>query len=361
MKKLLLILATVLASTNVNAQAVKKFFKFSTFYGVGSLEQPFTTNNRTWFVEQDGNVIDVTPEMQPNYNYGFGIRKVARFDYERKPGVFYDGNEQQIGFNTTIGAVRGWEYKFEYTWARQFNNEFNNKDLFLRYLAKNWVFKLESYDNGFVGLDYDAADLRWRKPIGKKLNLTVGLVGRTHRPYGYNPIEDYLEEKAWWDLAYQYGYSDNSFGMDLDLDGEIDVYDFYWTNPNGERVADTDLMFRQQIFGSIVNDYNNSILSEINDLATISGVIGLDFYHYSKDNWVHAWGSILPVHDQILGDDDFSYRLWNDDQNWIDYNFGLVTGWQISNQLGIFIEGNFVKYWDREVYSAKAGLNYQFK
>lgn len=372
MKKFLLLILALVAFQTADAQDKKKlidlgqFFKYSTFYGVGQLSQPIQTSERFYYVDQDGNVMDVTPDRKANYSYGLGIRKVARFDYERKPGVFYDGKEQQQGFYTTVGAVSGWEYKFEYTWNRQFGNEFTNQDLYLRYLGKNFVAKLEAKNDGFVELEYKSADLRWRKPIGKKLNLTIGAVARSHRPYGYEPIRDYLEEKQWWDLANEYGFQDIPFGVDADMDGTVDYYDYYWLAPNGARIADTDQDFRANRFGPlVVGPYNREQLSLIDDQGTLSAVIGLDFYHYEKNNWLHISISALPYHMQLFGDEDFGYALYNGDgvadYSWFDYQAGLITGWKISRNLGLYIEGNYQKFWDREVYTAKAGLNYQFR
>lgn len=372
MKKFLLLILALVAFQTADAQDKKKlidlgqFFKYSTFYGVGQISQPLQSSERFYYVDPDNNVIDVTPDRKANYSYGLGIRKVARFDYERKPGVFYDGKEQQQGFYTTVGAVSGWEYKFEYTWNRQFGNEFTNQDLYLRYLGKNWVAKLESKNDGFVELQYNSVDLRWRKPIGKKLNLTVGAVARSHRPYGYEPIRDYLEDNQWWELAYEYGFQDNIYGVDGDMDGTIDYYDYYWLDPAGNRIADTDQDFRANKFGPlVVGPYNREQLSLIDDQGTLSAVIGLDFYHYEKNNWLHFSASVLPYHSQLFGDEDFGYALWygdgTPDYSWVDYQVGLITGWKVSKNLGIYIEGNYQKFWDRKVYAAKAGLNYQFR
>ena len=385
MRKYLLLLLALVSFSIADAQEqpkkklidIGKFFKYSTFYGVGQISQPIQSSERFYYVDADNAVIDVTPERKANYSYGLGIRKVARFDYERKPGVFYDGKEQQQGFYTTVGAVSGWEYKFEYTWNRQFGNEFTNQDLYLRYLGKNWVAKLESKNDGFVELEYNSIDLRWRKPIGKKLNLTVGAVARSHRPYGYEPIRDYLETpfidefgnerlRNWWELAYEYGFQDNAYGVDADFDGTIDYVDYYWLAPNGVRIADTDQDFRANRYGPlVVGPYNREQLALIDDQGTLSAVIGLDFYHYEKNNWLHISISALPYHWQLFGDEDFGYALYNGDgvadYSWFDYQAGLVTGWKISKNLGIYIEGNYQKFWDRKVYSAKAGLNYQFR
>ncbi len=377
MKKLLLLIIALVSFSTADAQItkkVKKFFKYSTVYGVAGQSQPQTDPARSYFVDQQGELFDITPDAEPNYSYGFGIRKVARFDYENKPNAFYDGTEIQTGLSSNVGAVQGWEYKFQWEWARQFGNEYTKEDIFLRYLGKNYIFKVEQLQDGLADLDYRAVDIRWRKPIGKKLNFSIGAAFRTHRPYGYNPIRDYLDDefiddngntrtRYWWELAYEYGYQDNGYGIDLDFDGENDEIDYYWTNSDGERVSDTDLDFRTNVFGGIVNDYNRSQISLIDDLGTISPVIGLDFYHYSNDgnNWVHAWTSVMPYHKQIMGDEDFSYQLWNDGKQWTDFTLGAMTGWKITKKLGIFAEVNYLQYWDRQVYVAKAGLNFQFR
>ena len=114
----------------------------------------------------------------------------------------------------------------------------------------------------------------------------------------------------------------------------------------------------------IVNDFNRSELAKISDLGTISPVIGLDFYHYKKDNWVHAWASVMPLHKQVQGDERYSfgpYATQGQGTQWTDISLGAVTGWKITKRFGIFAEMNYVRYWDREVLAAKAGLNYQFR
>ena len=361
----------------INFDKIGKFFKYSTFYGVGQISQPITPSERFYYVNQDSEVIDVTPERKANYSYGVGIRKVARFDYERKPGVFYDGTEQQQSFYTTVGAVSGWEYKFEYTWNRQFGNEFTNQDFYLRYLGKNFIVKGQSVKDGFVDLEYNSLDLRYRLPVGKKLNFSIGAIARSHRPYGYEPIRDYLETpfiddqgnerlRQWFELAYEYGFQDNAYGIDTDFDGETDLIDYYWTAPDGQRVADTDADFRANRFGPmVVGPYNREQLALIEDQGTLSAVVGVDFYHYEKNNWLHFSASVLPYHQQLFGNEDFGYALFygdgTPDYSWLDYSASLATGWKITKNLGVYIESNYTKFWDRKVYSAKAGLNFQFR
>ena len=381
MNKFLLLMLALVTFQAADAQDKKtlidlgQFFKYSMFYSVGQISQPLQSSERFYYVDQDNAVIDETPNMKANYSYGLGIRKVARFDSQRKQGVFYDGTEQQQGIYTTVGAVSGWEYKFEYTQNRQFGNEFTNQDLYLRYLGKNWVAKLESKIGG-VELEYNSIDLRWRKPIGKKLNLSVGAAARSHTPYG-EPIRDYLETpfvdefgverlRQWWELAYEYGFQDNAYGIDIDFDGTVDYVDYYWEDSNGARIADTDQDFRANHYGPLVaTPYNKEQLALIDDQGTLSAVIGLDFYHYEKNSWLHFSFSALPYHTQLFGDEEFGYALYNGggdftDYGWFDYQAGLVTGWKISKNLGIYIEGNYLKFLDRKVYETKAALNYQF-
>ena len=345
---------------------VKKFFKYSTIYGIAGEAQPQTSTQKTYYVDQGGELYDITPDAETNYSYGFGIRKVARFDYENKPNAFYDGTEIQTGLSSNVGAVQGWEYKFQWEWARQFGNEYTKEDLFIRHLGKHHIFKLEQLQDGLADLDYRAVDLRWRKAIGSKLNLSVGAAFRTHRPYGYLPIADYLDDNPWWQLAYDEGFVDNFYGIDYDNDGELDNFDYYWTNPEGERVSDTDLDFRNNIFGGLVNDFNRQGIALVEDLGTISAVIGLDFYHYSNDgsNWVHVWGSVLPYHKHVMGEELFSYGKFineGEDAQWVDYTAGIMTGWKITKRLGIFAEMNYLQYWDRQVFTAKGGINFQFR
>ena len=114
-------------------------------------------------------------------------------------------------------------------------------------------------------------------------------------------------------------------------------------------------------FTSVVNRYNREQIALINDQGTVSAVIGLDLYHYQKNNWLHAWVSVLPYHQQLWGNEDFGYLLHNNNEQWLDYSAGLVAGWKITKNLGIFVESNYTKFWDREIYQAKAGLNFQFR
>ena len=46
--------------------------------------------------------------------------------------------------------------------------------------------------------------------------------------------------------------------------------------------------------------------------------------------------------------------------SWNDYDFGVIFGVKIKDNLGVFTEGRYLNYWERPAYDIKFGLNYQF-
>jgi len=313
---------------------------------------------------------DITIENPFDYRYTLGIRRVARYDYENRQNPFYDGhNQSTTSLSATVGAVNGFEYLAQYDRGRQQGRDYINQRYFLRYLAKRWIIKGEYFDQGLVDLNYAQVESRLRLHIGE-VDFSVGVAARSHRPYGYNPIADYLADNPWWDLVRDMGYVDVYYGIDYDNDDLLDNFDWYWLDPDGNKVADTDEDFRKYIYGDIVNEYNKSQLSQIGTLASLSAILGVDYYHYSDKFWLHSWASMLPWHMHIYGDPMFSYEQFADELEntnhwipgqWIDYSFGTVLGYKIGLNWGIFAEGEYMKYWDREVFNVSAGINYQFR
>jgi len=109
----------------------------------------------------------------------------------------------------------------------------------------------------------------------------------------------------------------------------------------------------------------------------VSISLGLDWYQYTENFWIHAWGSVYPYH---YGLDKYSYHnasawkeheeegkppeefmfmdpMWHD---WYDYDLGAVIGFKLQDNLGFYVEGKYLDYWDRPAYDIKVGLNYQF-
>ena len=354
MKYLLLLLFTI----NAQADIFKDVFKYATLYGAYSQSNSIQ-GNKTFYVTQNSELFETTVRNPADEIKTFGFRKLAHFGYEDKER-FYDGKEQNNSLNSNIGNVKGLEYLFEHQQGRQQGREFKNKQLFVRYLSKWWIAKAEANKNELVDIDYKSLDLRVRIPIGKKLSLSVGGVYRTYeKAYGVIPIQKYLEENSWWNLSYDYfNHTDVPYEWTNVVTGETG-YDYFWYNDDGELISNSDLDYRNNIYGRLVNIYNKEQLAQIGSFADISSVIGLDFYHYRKNFWVHAYGNILPHHKLQKGDQRYSYGNFIGNDNWIDYSFGGVFGVRLNKKLGLFAEVTNQRYWDRELKTIKAGINFK--
>ena len=372
---------------NIFKKLYKELFKYSTIYIAGDIDNP-KENPKDYFVRTnpDGNlyappvVVDGTDYYDFDYRYGFGIRKLARFDYEIKGKHYYDGTENNIGLSAPNSPVSGLEYTFHYEKERSRDEVYINHRYFIKHSGNYHVVKLESRKQGRVDFNYNSAEIRAKLPIGKKFSLSAGAIYRTHqRPYGYNPIEIWLNEtneqgypvNYWYTLGFQYGYDDIYYTQEDENGNEIS--DWYWIDPDGNIVANTDLEFRDGVFADLMNRYNNEIFSQIDAFGVVSPLVGFDFYHYGKGGkfWLHAYGSyLLPYHKYVKGDIDFSYlnrnnwglgglRQDSEHEQWEDYQAGISFGWKISRTIGVFVEGEYTKFWDSQIYNSSVGLNFR--
>ncbi len=369
---------------NIFKKLYKELFKYSTIYIAGDIDNP-KENPKDYFVRTnpDGNlyappvVVDGTDYYDFDYRYGFGIRKLARFDYEIKGKHYYDGTENNIGLSAPNSPVSGLEYTFHYEKERSRDEVYVNHRYFIKHSGNYHVVKLESRKQGRVDFNYNSAEIRAKLPIGKKFSLSAGAIYRTHeRPYGYNPIEIWLNEtnadgfpvNQWYQLGYQYGYTDQF--VTIDINGE-ETFDWYWYNEQGDVVALSDLQFRDTVFESLINRYNNEVWDELDAFGVVSPILGFDFYHYKKNFWLHAYGSyLLPYHKYVKGDIDFSYlnrnnwglgglRQDSEHEQWEDYQAGVSFGWKLSKSIGVFVEGEYTKFWDSQIYNSSVGLNFR--
>ena len=185
MKKLL-ILFLLLSNLAHCQDFLKKTFKFSTFY--------VAANGGTSISDVD--VFSVTDGLQTqtiktpfDYNFTFGVRKIARFGYENRANTFYDGTESSFSDAATIGKVKGFEFLFEADIKRQEGVDYLDQNHFLRYVAPKWIFKTEYVQDGFADIEYFEASQRYRHQVNKKLSLTAGVLERFAAPYGYDPLE----------------------------------------------------------------------------------------------------------------------------------------------------------------------------
>tara|TARA_B100001093_G_C26844391_1_gene1022077 strand:+ start:1154 stop:2383 length:1230 start_codon:yes stop_codon:yes gene_type:complete len=363
----------------------KDIFKYSTVYVAGNVDNP-KENPKDYFVRTnpDGNlyappvVVDGTDYYDFDYRYGVGIRKLARFDYEIKGKHYYDGTENNIGLSAPNSPVSGLEYTFHYEKERSRDEEYKNHRYFIKHSGDYHVVKLESRKQGKVDFNYKSAEVRAKLPIGKKISISAGAIYRTHvRPYGYNPVEIWLNEtnedgwpmNPWYSLGFEYGYDDIYYTQE-DQNGN-EISDWYWINPEGEIVAHTDLEFRDTVFADLMNRFNNEIWSELDVFGVVSPIVGFDVYHYKSNFWLHAYGSyLLPYHKYVQGDESFSYLNRNnwglggliqdsELEQWEDWQAGVSLGWRLSKSVGVFIEGEYTKFWDSEIYQSSIGVNFR--
>ena len=335
-------------------------FKYATVYTSAFANTPAPARTQ-YYINQMGEINDITIENPYDYKATIGIRKVARFDYENRQNRFYDGQtEHSLSTSATVGAVKGLEYLAQYDKGRQQGREYENHRYFFRHMAKSWMIKGEYNSQGLVNLKYAQVDTRLRAHVGA-LDFSIGIAARQNKPYGYNPIEELLDSNTWFGFAYNLGFTDFIYGIDTDMNDTIDDYDWRWEDQEGIEIADTDEEFRKTVFPDLMRRYNNAVLDSIGYLGSLSGIAGIDYYKYTEKFWIHSWVNILFSHRHMTGDEDFSYKNYVDGNQWLDYTAGAVMGWKLGRRWGIFAEGEYTKYWDRKVFGVRAGLNYQFR
>jgi|TARA_Y100000310_G_scaffold342918_1_gene448224 hypothetical protein len=326
---------------------VDNFLKYSTFYTSLSLESPFTPKQKFVVNTQAGTFEETTEEIQGAYNYSVGIRKLARFKYQAKGKKFYDGSENELSDVATIGAVSGWEYLVKYSTIRSFGEEFVDTESWMRYLGDRFVVKGSYVNFGQQDLEFGQLDIRYRKPFGHNWNFTVGSNFRGHPAYGLFPFNDWLHnnEGHWWELAYEFGYNDENW-----CDGAI--CDYNWYDENDNLVSETDNEFYEYYYGDLISQYNDEQVEALGWQYEASLVLGIDYYSYTKKFWLHGWGSLIPFSKGLT---DYSFKYEKGD---LDFDFGVVAGWKLNRNFGLFGEGRYLSYWGIDSYEIKAGLNY---
>ena len=365
----------------------KELFKYSTIYVAGNASNSYETQRPSYFIRTDPDNLYAVPEVIDNtiyhpfdYRYGIGIRKLARFDYEVKGANFYNGTENNVALSAPTAAVKGLEYLIHYEKERERGEEFINERYFIRHTGKYHIAKVEKRTQGNVGFEYSSGEVRGRLPIGKKFSISAGAIYRTHqRSYGYNPVEIWLNEtdengnalNPWYTLGFEYGYTDHY--TSYSMDGLPTVYDWIWMDSDGNVVAYGDKDFRDRVMPDLMNRYNNEIFDTLDPYGEVAPIVGFDYYHYKNNFWLHTYGSwVLPYHHYIKGDEDFNYLNRNnwgvggliedsELEQWSDYNAGIMFGWKLSKSIGVFVEGEYTKFWDSEIYNSSVGLNITLK
>ena len=344
MKKILLALL-VLSAFNVNAQSLKKAFKFATFYGAVNGGNSISDID----VYSVTNGLETTTIKTPfDYSLALGVRKIARLGYGNRANTFYNGTERSYSDNATVGKISGFEFLFEIDWKRQQGTNFLNQHHFLRYIHDHYIIKTEYVQDGFADIEYFEASQRYRYKIGKKLSFNVGAVQRLSEPYGYDPLEEWLLSNG--NIHYTYLALQEGYEAIFNGGGNIEYLD-----PSGNVVATSTDVWEQVVIPEVLANYVEKKRNEIPSQFEYSFVLGFDYYHYTKDFWVHSWGNVMPYH--IDTKTQYSYHKYNGSQ-WIDYSGGLIFGYKLNKSLGLFLEGKYNKYWNRKWHDFSVGVNY---
>ena len=335
---------------------LKKLFKFSTFYGA--------VNGGTSISDVDvysvNNGLETSTIETPfDYSVSFGVRRIARFGYENRANTFYDGTESNYSDGATIGKSP-FEFLSEIDYTRQQGQNYVDQHHFIRYVKDNYILKGEYLEDGFADVSYFETSQRYRYQVenldkltflpellkGGKLSLNIGAVQRIAEPYGYDPLDEWRLSNG--NLHYTYLAIEEGYNVD-DYKGEY--YD-----PSGAVVATSTEVWEAVVIPEVLADYVEKKRDELPAQWNHSLILGYDYYYYSKNYWVHSWGNVLPYH--YDAGDEFSYHTYNNGEQWYDYSGGLIVGYKWNRNLGAFLEGTYNKYWNREWYDFKVGLNY---
>ena len=335
---------------------LKEITKFSTVYGAVNGGNSLS----------DVDIYSVTNGLQTQtietpYDYSviLGVRKIARMGYEPKE-AFKNGQENSFSDASTVGKIKGFEYLFEVSYVRQEGENYANQHHFLRYIDDTYILKGEYLEDGFADIKYFETSQRYRHKIEDlsflpevlqkgKLSLNIGAVQRLSEPYGYDPLEEWKLSNGnlhYTFLALEEGYNANfiSHGITQYID------------PQGNIVAENTEIWEGVVIPQVLSDYTEKKRNELENTIQHSLILGFDYYYYSKKLWLHSWGNLMPWHYDEGG--EFSYHKFNNGEQWYDYSGGLIFGYKYSKSLGVFIEGKYNKYWNREWHDFSFGVNY---
>ena len=359
MKKILILLFILFSFNSYSQNELKKIFKFSTFYG--AVNGGTSLSNVDVYSVTDG-LTTTTIETPFDYSLALGVRKIARMGYEPKE-AFKNGQENSFSDASTIGKVKGFEFLFEVDYKRQEGIEYLDQHHFLRYVDDNWVAKVEYLEDGFADIKYFEASERYRYKVENlneltflpealregKLSFNIGAVQRLSEPYGYDPLEEWKLSNGnlhYTYLALEEGYNVNFISHDI----------IQYLDPQGNIVAENNEVWEAVVIPQVLADYTEKKRNEQDNTIQHSLVVGFDYYYYTKSFWLHSWGNLIPWH--YDNGSEFSYHNFNDGEQWYDYSGGLIFGYKYNKNLGVFIEGKYNKYWNREWHDFSVGMNY---
>ena len=341
----------------ISSFSFANFFSNSTLYVSGSMGSPYVSG---------------TEVKEDDYNYSIGLRKIALFPYQGR-SRFYKGSESSLSDKAVIGAVNGWEYLFKYSQVRNRDNEFKDGEFWLKWSNDKFVAKAKYMNKECRDLEFAELDFRYRKHFWI-MDFTTGFTIKGHPVYGHPAFDDY--EGAWWELAYEYGYTDYLVPLnDLNENGNIDDYwiwietdeetlegywtyyyegaDYYWEDPDSNAVAYSDAEFYEYHMPNVIHQYNEDN-KEKEYQAELYQVIGFDILMGTRESklYSHIWINVFP---QSFGLTDKSYE---GEEN--QYDVGIMIGTDLGDHIGLFIEGTKTSFYGRDEKYISTGINLRF-
>ena len=241
---------------------------------------------------------------------------------------------------------------FNYSFIRNRNDKFTEKNFWLRYLGEWCVTKAQYVDNQRVNLRYNSFDTRLRINKGN-WDFTIGGVFRMHSAYGLTPIEDFwiAGESTFQQLAQDFDYAPEQWVQGFYVDQNW--YDI--SGGDSVLVATSNNEFFNHYFGDAVATYNERELEKLGMQKELSLVLGLAYYKYTDKFWLHAWFNLMPLH---YGLDTYSYEYGDNALDALEWDSGAILGFRLNKHLGFFVEGTHLKYWGKEIFDCKFGFNY---
>ena len=314
-----------------------------------------------------GNEVD----LESNYDYNIGIRKIALFSYQDR-NRFYKGDEEALSDKAILGAVDGWEYLFNISSSRNQGLEFIDQTYWVKWSNKWFVTKGQYINKESRDLEFFDYDARFRVSLNR-VDFTIGGAIRMHPAYGHPAIEDY--DGFWWDLAYNYGYQDyiipetdlNENGIiddpyyvwiekdDETLDGYWILFyegtNYYWEDADSNAVAYSDAEFFEYHYPHVVNMYNEDN-KEKDWQGEFAIVVGIDVLVGNENYYSHFWLNAFP---KTVGLTDKAYNGKD-----MQYDLGVLVGANLNKHIGVFLVGSYLNYYGRDEYVVQTGINYKF-
>tara|TARA_R110002020_G_scaffold42040_1_gene123526 strand:- start:1636 stop:2658 length:1023 start_codon:yes stop_codon:yes gene_type:complete len=321
-----------------------QFYKYATIYGGGSLNTTMTPLET--YDYNNGQLIETTPNDGANYRYFIGVKKLSRYKFEKKPKFYYDGNEK----NATVfrSSVGGFEYLLQYEKIKQFGREYNNHDIWLRYLGNHIVTKIQSSNNGYIDLNYKSLDIRFKHDLSR-FQLSIGSVLRYHPIYNINPFKiDFPNYNDFEAVATELGYVSEYWFIDANNNSHLDRLEqsFYRWILNGDTVAQNTAQF-QDYYSTIPAKYNRDKLAQLGNQYTYSGVVGLSYYLHLDNFFLLAYGNYFFINHKLTE--------YGSDTN--DYDFGIIGNLKLTRSFSIYSQLEYLNYFNRENYTINLGIN----